>query len=185
MRETPTGSLHLRVVKAPGVAPSTPGVTTNCVFTDTRWTPATVDPGPGVRKPARGSPREAGFLRQRRPKCLSIRRRSDQLRQACTAPPIAKPAITTPQIRSKTSIKLVVSCGIALSSQVCQLPESRLIHKARWPFAVSLRESSASFLTKLRCMSRSIWSGSALTHSRLDMRNSTAKSPLRKCFLAH
>ena len=51
MRETPTGSLHLRVVKAPGVAPSTPGVTTNCVFTDTRWTPATVDPGPGVPKP--------------------------------------------------------------------------------------------------------------------------------------
>jgi hypothetical protein len=51
MRETPTGSLHLRVVKAPGVAPSTPGVTTNCVFTDTRWTPATVDPGPGVQKP--------------------------------------------------------------------------------------------------------------------------------------
>jgi hypothetical protein len=73
-------------------------------------------PALGSRNPARGSPREAGFLRQRRPKCLSIRRRSDQLRQACTEPPIAKPAITTPKIRSKTSIKLAVSCGISLSS---------------------------------------------------------------------
>ena len=36
MRETPTGSLHLRVVKALGVAPSTPGATTTCVC----WTPA-------------------------------------------------------------------------------------------------------------------------------------------------
>jgi hypothetical protein len=53
----------------------------------------------------------------------------------------------------------------------------------RRPFAVGLRKSSAPFLTKLRRMSRSIWSASA--HSRLDMRSSTAKSPLRKCVLAH
>jgi hypothetical protein len=49
---------------------------------------------------------------QRRPKNFSMRRR---LRQACTAPAIAKHVITATKTVSKTCIKLTVSSGIALS----------------------------------------------------------------------
>ena len=78
MRETPTGSLHLRSSRLRGVAPSTPEsprIAYSLILAGPR--PLST-PALGSRNPARGSPREAGFLRQRRPKCLSMRRSSDQ-----------------------------------------------------------------------------------------------------------
>ena len=186
---------------SPPAPPESPRIAYSLILAGPR--PLSTRPRGPETPPVDHHPRRRGSCVNDDPSAYRCGGHPTRLRQACTAPPIAKPAITTPKIRSKTSIKLVVSCGISLSSHcmtpsgsgpahqpvgrgsVCQIPESRLIHKARRPFAVGLRDSSAPFLTKPRRMSRSIWSASASAHSRLDIRRSTARSPLRKCVLAH